>query len=113
MKKLIIEIPEWAEGARIGVFAGMEHIASYNPVHDPDHIYIKETRCNMCGKCCEGDFTNVPLTKSVNGVCIYRHPKHKYCTLASNRPLLCCYDPNIESTTEGCCITHKKVPIEK
>lgn len=110
--KITIDIPEWAENSRIAVFAGMEQLAYYNKLSDPDNVFVKETRCNMCGKCCMF-VKKRPMLNVVNGMCVYLHPERKYCTVASNRPLNCCYDPNIEFEYPECCITHKKVPIEK
>lgn len=95
MKKLVVEIPEWAEGARIVVLAGIESIAEYNPVVDPDYMKVKITRCARCGACCQD--------------CEYL--KKGKCTMDRNsRPLNCSYDP--ERKPVGCSITHKMVKVE-
>jgi len=97
--RLEIDIPEWADKSRIIVLAGIECIADFNPLVDPDNVFVKEIRCNMCAACCDD--------------CEHVHPKHKYCMIASKRFVACCYDPNIGREEPKCCITHKKVPIIK
>ncbi len=113
--KIVLEIPEWAEKARIAVFAGVEMLAEYNHLKDPDNLYVKVDRCNWCGDCCRGvNLTNSPTLNSINGQCIYLVPNGGkwQCMIASNRPIACMYDANKKNYPQ-CSITYKKVPIEK
>lgn len=116
MKFPELELPDWVWKSRLGLFAGMECYAQYNHLVDPDNIFVKETRCNRCMACCSGIEwgKGVRLPRPVvNGYCVHLEQSHAICTLAGERPLVCCYDPNIEREFPQCCITHKKVPIIK
>ena len=113
--KIVLDVPEWAMQRRIAVFAGVEMLAEWHPLQDKDNLLVKVDRCNQCGDCCRGvNLTNSPTLKSIMGQCIYLAPNgDKWdCTIASNRPIACMYDPTKENMP-NCSITYKKVPVEK
>ena len=83
--KLELEIPEWALGKHIYVFAGRELLAvkEVRTVHENgEHVTkylplkVKVSRCNGCGDCCfecpfagkNGCTTNVPFD-CVRSIC--------------------------------------------
>lgn len=53
--RIELEIPKWAEGRNIRIFAGVEALANY--CASKKTLYIKTKRCNLCGKCCIVDET--------------------------------------------------------
>ena len=112
--KLVIDIPEWAMKTRIAIFAGVEMLAEWHPLKDKDNLMVKVDRCNQCGDCCKGiNCSGVPILKSVMGQCIYlvKNGDKWDCSIASNRPIMCMYDPYKKGL--NCCITYKKVPVIK
>jgi hypothetical protein len=72
--KIEIEIPDWADGRHVYVFAGIE-LAAFKHAGAPWRV--KSSRCSMCGKCCEGC---IHLTSD--------GPK-RVCELGMNRPFAC------------------------
>ncbi|MHA2136289.1 MAG: hypothetical protein ACW99J_20710 [Candidatus Thorarchaeota archaeon] len=52
MKKVIFEIPEWAEERHLFLLAGQECIAMQYA--GEDDIYIKTGQCVHCQQCCLG-----------------------------------------------------------
>lgn len=113
--KIVLEIPEWAVRRRILILAGVEMLAEYHPLVDPNNLKVKVDRCNQCGDCCRSvNLTNSPTLKSIMGQCIFLMPDGPKwdCTIASNRPINCEYDPHKEGLP-NCSITHRWIPIEK
>ncbi len=119
MKKLTIEIPDWAEGKQIHVFIAKE---SYMHVGDDGTVYRKTVRCDRCGKCCR---------MHPDGFWIY--PKYEideitYCVHCEKRPngtfdcmspvahLGCCTDNPSNRKHKGkghteCCIEYEKLGL--
>lgn len=97
--KIEIEIPEWAQERHIRIMAGMELLA-YKP-YGEDILYVKTSRCSMCGKCC----TMLPdrfFLPTINGTCTYlqrnENSKVRECSLTLNRPFTCCVGKNSKKT---------------
>jgi len=130
--RINFEVPEWATMRRIAAFhvetkdgpsvvfmAGVEMLAEWHPLRDPDYIYVKDERCCRCGGCCRGvNLTRNPVLSSIGGTCIHlvdepgSGGKQFYCTIASERPLACMYDP-LKENEPNCSITYTKELIEK
>jgi len=118
--RIVLDVPDWAEKAKIAVFAGVEEIAHYNHLQDPDNMFVKVDRCNQCGDCCRWPgIGDSPTLKTIKGTCIWLKEAQEisgqrfYCSIASHRPITCMYDPTIRKNQPNCSITYKKVPIEK
>ena len=113
--RIVIDVPEWAQERQISIFAGVEMLADYHPLKDPDNIYVKDQRCNFCGDCCRGvNLTKSRMLNSIDGQCILLVQRGDtwICTAHTDRPLSCCRDPNPEDE-KNCSITYIKVPIER
>ena len=87
--KIEFELPDWAEERGIYIFAGIEKLGYKFP---DEKLYIKTSRCNMCGKCCMNLKTHShPI---VDGKCIHlkkevgNNPRW-LCRLGLNRPFGC------------------------
>lgn len=79
---MVIDLPEWAEGKNLYIFAGIETVA-YKYLNRP--LKVKTSRCDQCGDCCrniKGDYP--PQT---DGVC--DHLKDNICSLGVLRPFTC------------------------
>jgi len=87
MIKVNIQLPDWADGKDIFVFAGSEEVARKVP--DQDSWWVKVGRCEQCGKCCSdlGSGEGHPFAV-INGVC--EHLKDGGCGLRGYRPFACC-----------------------
>ncbi len=105
--RLNIDIPD--NGGRVLVVRGRELMAFTRPADDPGYLYVKETPCNLCGKCCM-EHPPAPHGCDENGWCVkLREDRGTYiCTLGTMMPLNCLQDP---VDFEECCITHRKVKI--
>ena len=111
-KKLIIEIPDWAEGRKITILAGIECLAIYSPVESSEYVKIKENRCIQCGKCCRWKH-GIPIPyfdPEGTGICDHLvkevgNNDRWICKIARNRPYSCSSDP--PEHYEGCSITHR------
>lgn len=105
--KLEIDIPEWAEERNIHIFAGIEHVAK----RESGVWYIKDKRCNLCGRCCMDVPEDWPHGYDpVTGDCIHLEgstPDEYICGLKADRNFSCCYsegDPD-----EFCNITWSEI----
>lgn len=105
--KIIIKIPEWAENGKLILLSGMELVAYKNP--NQNFFKIKETKCNLCGKCCMNN-PQTPFGNYENGWCKkLKKINNKYeCIAGTNKPYKCLKDP---INLEVCCITYKKIDI--
>lgn len=65
MKKLTIELPDWAEGKPIHVTMWKRGLMYVSP--DRTAIYRKTKECIWCGKCCQKDETWVYPLKEIDG----------------------------------------------
>ena len=110
-KKVVIhiEVPEWAIGRHVRVFAGVEQIAYKKVVSGfPNVKYgktmIKVGRCSMCGECCRR--TGCPYLKHEvwNGkdVWVCDHTK-----LPKGRPFVCCVGSG-ETEEDYCTVRYKE-----
>ncbi len=89
--KLEIEIPDWAKGKHIYIFANEELIAYSNYIIEkkPERreyytpLKVKTARCNGCGQCCE---SGNPFNAD-EGACIFL--KEHGCDLGHNIPFSC------------------------
>ena len=108
--KINLEIPKWAESARLLIVAGNECVAQKLP--HQDFWMVKEIRCNQCGECCL-DSPPSPYGFDDEGKCLkLKFEDDKWhCMAGSDKPIRCIIDPNIRGY-EQCCMTHKKVVIE-
>lgn len=89
--KITVEIPEWAEGRHLYLFAGMELLALKRA--GEKHVHVKAARCNKCGKCCEDLDAHVsghlPLEGRACGHLVKRTDGTTDCGLGINMPLSC------------------------
>lgn len=109
--KITIDIPEWAQERIICILAGIELLA-FKPARE-NKLYVKQIRCNECGKCCM-NLERHPLPV-VDGQCVYlrRRPGTAltyHCSLGGFRPYACCSRDPIYM--DECCITHEVIDID-
>ena len=82
-------LPEWTQGRKIRIFAGIEAVAKY----EGGSWYIKGTRCNKCGECCKNVPDKWPRGKNLEtGDCLHlKYEATEYlCDLGFHRPFSCC-----------------------
>jgi len=88
-----VNIPDWAKGRNLRIFAGIELLAYKRPTDEKWHV--KVSRCNMCGKCC----MNLPdyhylreWRDPETGNCKYLEKRGDTyeCKLGMGRPFACC-----------------------
>lgn len=102
-KTLTIEIPEWAEERHVFVFGGFELIA-FRP-SGKDELWVKLTRCDKCGWCCENLRPDCGDLQQVGG--------EKLCKRGADRPFICSYaEPKMQDRgMDECNITYKVVAL--
>lgn len=83
--EITVKIPEWAEGRRIYVYAGISLLAYKHP--DGDKVYRKTGLCNQCGDCCR-NIKGSWIYPVVDGTCIHLD-QNNLCDLGVNRPFAC------------------------
>lgn len=97
--KIAFDLPDWAEGKNIRVFAGIEMVARVMVGRPPE---IKVVRCGLCGKCC-GDCEHL---KERQG---YKQPNGEWammCSLNEDRPQGCAH---CDGFSEECQIRWKEL----
>ncbi len=111
-----LEVPEWAEGRHIYIFAGREVVAR-KLIDKP--FEIKTVRCNLCGECCHHVSSSWPFGRNEEGACAklkYERVKHAdgridegYFCRASGPivPFTCCKGRGMDP--ELCCVRFKVV----
>jgi len=110
--KITIAIPDWADERHIRILAGIE-LAAVKLAHE-NFWRIKETRCDQCGKCCQGFTQGKHFFDVINGDCEHLRDKpgptdQKECAIAINRPHACSNDPIHMIERGECCITYRIV----
>lgn len=95
---ITFDFQAWAKTKKIYVLAGVE-VLGYKDVRDD--LYVKTSRCDQCGKCCEtvhlADWNNPPISVLPAGYCVFRilepGTNDKYrCLLGTDRPFSCCVE---------------------
>lgn len=89
MKRIIIDVPDWAWERNL-YFMGGNELFAHIPFGE-DKIYYKEIRCNLCGECCKHLAKNAWYFRTEEGTCEHLELKgtEYYCDLASARPNSC------------------------
>jgi hypothetical protein len=105
--RITIDIPDWAEGRHIYIFAGIELLA-YR--HKGESLKVKTGRCSMCGGCCMGlgEVSQPPL--AIDGRCVNLVPDGPklVCSLGSSRPFSCSAGVRLKNV-KGCTETYAPV----
>ena len=103
--KVTFELPEWTDGRRITVLAGIESVIK----RMNGNWYIKVNRCIKCGKCCMDVPDNWAHGKGEDGHCQHlKYEANEYlCKLGINRPYKCCVGDGIDMA--DCSITWEKI----
>lgn len=89
MKKIEIEIPEWADSLKIRILAGI-HLLAYED-SETKEVFVKYSPCKRCGLCCKNLKSEFRFPTE-NGRCIYLEKigKDYNCSLNNMRPFSCC-----------------------
>lgn len=89
--KIELEVPDWAAGKHLRVFAGMEMVA-VRPL-DKEWLIVQQ-KCTQCGKCCQ-DVGDDWIFGTLGGACVHFEPTKEggVCGLKGHRPFACCCDP--------------------
>ena len=118
MAQFMVEIPDWAIGRHLYLFAGIELVAFQ--LQGEKEILLKSGRCSGCGKCCMSFVNHKFFFKTYDGgVCEYLRPRadengeiiegHE-CALGVGRPFFCGVgDGNEKNPT--CTVKYRKVKI--
>lgn len=93
MRRIAVDLPDWADGRYIYVLAGIE-LAAYQRVGGP--MMVKTGRCSMCGKCCKDCSELEPDGEKL------------VCGLALGRPFSCCVGVGFE--IDGCTEKFEEYP---
>jgi len=99
--KITIDLPKWAEERDIFIMAGMELVAVKRAYSND--VYVKDVRCQKCGKCCEDVPENHFYEKGIDGHCIKL--ENGRCVEREYKPFACCVG---EKTIKECLITYRK-----
>jgi hypothetical protein len=105
--KLIIDLPDWAKGRNMRIFAGIEEVA-HKYVDKP--WMIKTTRCDMCGKCCMDVTDQWKYGKDEKtGWCkrLIHYANEYRCGSIGGRPFYCSAGDSADE--DYCCIEWKVV----
>ena len=111
--KIEIEIPDWCDERHIYILAGIEMVAY--KLYGQTVWCIKETRCNMCGACCENlrvqPLPFEDITDALTTDCQYLEliGTEKACSLGMHRPVSCSVGLQEDGRTPNCCIKYKRV----
>jgi len=102
-KTVTIEIPDWAEERHIFVFGGFELMA-WKP-SGKDELWVKLTRCAMCGWCCENLRPDCKDLEQIG--------KSKVCKRGADRPFICSYSDPKQNNAPGCEACNITYKVEK
>lgn len=115
MKRIELDIPEWAQDKHIYILAGRELLAiteaAIKEDGSNDKLSIKNIRCNMCGKCCMNFpstswfYKNGYVDKDTNK-CIHlkKYGDTYECDLSMMAPFNCLIS---EKMFKDCCVTYR------
>ena len=86
MKKITLELPDWAFESEITIHSWLELVAI---IKEDGETWVKTGRCNMCGECCRGLGEGYKQKEMLdnNGDCKYL--KDNKCTLDIWKPFAC------------------------
>jgi len=87
--KIELDLPEWTEGLKIRVFAGINILAYEDP--ETKEVFIKYSPCERCGTCCKNLKPEFRFPTE-NGRCIHLEEvgEEHLCSLGNMRPFACC-----------------------
>lgn len=108
--KFVVDVPDWALGRHLYLFAGIELVAM--KMYGEDQMWIKTDRCSMCGKCC-GGFQKWYFPQDENGICTCLKEEEdgkQGCNLGVARPFYCAVADGQEKNSD-CTVRYMKINI--